>query len=248
MLERRLQCRGIETARRACLTRSAGRRRSPAAEQRAEQSPEQPTAALLAAAEQRAEQSSEPSAALLRLPGRGWRGGRRAAELTENRAQPAAAGDLFEYRAKPLIVERLRKPSEHDRGEHGQHARQNVGAQTSVARGDLRHLTGGGARSKQLRYRGLAEFARFFTVRDGGVVIGREMGGVDHARDNMLEHGGVGRRVTQAERQSRSQSLDGGPRLLGREPEAPREIFDQLAALGGRKNLGDIRHRSLRSG
>ena len=155
--------------------------------------------------------------------------------MAENRAQPAAAGDLFEYRAKPLIIEGLKKPSKHDRGEHGQQARQNVGAQTGVARGDLRHLTGGGARSKQLRYRALAQFARFVTVRGGGVIIGREMGGVDHARDNMLQQGGVGRRVTEAERQSRSQSLDGGPCLLGREPEAPREIFDQLAALGGRR-------------
>ena len=166
---------------------------------------------------------------------KGLRGGRRAAELTENRAQPATAGDLFEYRAKPLIIEGLKKPSKHDRGEQGQQARQNVGAQTSVARGDLRHLTGGGARSKQLRYRALAQFARFFTMRDGGVVVGREMGGVDHARDNMLEHGGVGRGITQAELQSRSQRLDSGSGLLGREPEAPREIFDQLAALGGRK-------------
>ncbi len=115
MLKRRLQCRGIETARQACLTRSAGRRPSPAAEQRAEQSPEQPTAALRAAAEQRAEQSSEAPTALLRLPGRSGRGGRRAAELTENRAQAAAAGDLFECRAKPLIIERFKKPSKHDR-------------------------------------------------------------------------------------------------------------------------------------
>ena len=85
LLERRLQCRGIETTRQACLTRSAGRRRSPAAEQRAEQ---------------RAEQSSKTPTALPRLPGRGGRGGRRAAGLTERMAERLEFGRYTRTGAK----------------------------------------------------------------------------------------------------------------------------------------------------